>query len=91
MFHRIAFERLDQWAVDISRKPLIIRGARQVGKTTLVEQFARKYDQYLYLNLELPLDRKPFEEFTTIDQLLQAVFFLQNKRYNLQLKNLLFN
>ena len=90
MFHRIAFERLDQWAVDISRKPLIIRGARQVGKTTLVEQFARKYDQYLYLNLELPLDRKPFEDFTTIDQLLQAVFFLKNKSYNLQLKNLLF-
>ena len=38
MFRRIALENLREWALKAERKPLVLRGARQVGKTTLVEK-----------------------------------------------------
>ena len=52
MFQREILKNLNTWAQKSKRKPLILRGARQVGKTTLVEQFAKQFDIYLYLNLE---------------------------------------
>ena len=61
------------------RKPLVIRGARQVGKTTLVNQFAKQYEQYIYVNLELSEDKQPFENFTSIETLVNTLFFLKNK------------
>jgi len=90
MFQRAALEELIKWGDNPTHKPLIIRGARQVGKTTLVTQFANRFTHYVYLNLELPEDRKPFESFSTVDNLLQSIFFQKNKPLNLQLKNLIF-
>jgi predicted AAA+ superfamily ATPase len=40
MFARQLLSELEKWRLNKPRKPLIIRGARQVGKTTLVNQFA---------------------------------------------------
>jgi predicted AAA+ superfamily ATPase len=79
MFRRIILEELRRWRVKNTRKPLIIRGARQVGKTTVVRQFSAEFKEFIYLNLELPADRKPFEEFSDFDTLLQALFFIKNK------------
>ena len=44
MIQRKAIEFLLQWKSSKNRKPLVLRGARQVGKTTLVEDFSRHYD-----------------------------------------------
>ncbi|MDE2704159.1 MAG: AAA family ATPase, partial [Gemmatimonadota bacterium] len=38
--YRSAERALAQWLATPQRKPLVIRGARQVGKSTLVRQFA---------------------------------------------------
>jgi predicted AAA+ superfamily ATPase len=57
MFARQLLSELEKWRLNKPRKPLIIRGARQVGKTTLVNQFAKQYEQYIYLNLELAEDK----------------------------------
>lgn len=78
MFKRDILGELQKWHQREARKPLVIRGARQVGKTTVVRQFAAEFEQSLYLNLELPEDRKPFEEFSNFDTLLQSLFFLKN-------------
>jgi predicted AAA+ superfamily ATPase len=78
MFQRNILGELKKWRGKENRKPLIIRGARQVGKTTVVRQFSASFKQFIYLNLELPADRKPFEEFSTMETLLQAIFFLKN-------------
>jgi predicted AAA+ superfamily ATPase len=56
MFKRQLLHELEKWAIKDNRKPLVIRGARQVGKTTLVNEFAKHYAQYIYLNLELNED-----------------------------------
>jgi len=79
MFKRSILVELEKWLAKADRKPLIIRGARQVGKTTMINQFAKRFEQYIYLNLELPNDRSPFEQFTDIDVLVQNLFFIQNK------------
>ena len=60
MFKRALLKELEKWRQNTPRKPLVIRGARQVGKTTLVNQFANQYEQYIYLNLELVEDTEPF-------------------------------
>ena len=40
MFKRDVLSELEKWSEKINRKPLVLRGARQVGKTTVVHQFA---------------------------------------------------
>ena len=47
---------LQEWAARESRKPLVIRGARQVGKSTLVREFARVSGMAL---VEINLERNP--------------------------------
>lgn len=50
---RFAFEDLRKWKVSANRKPLIIQGARQVGKTWLMKEFgSREYEQVAYVNFE---------------------------------------
>lgn len=51
--YRQAIEKLIEWKTSSLRKPLIIEGARQVGKTWLVKEFASKYyDNLVYINFE---------------------------------------
>ena len=51
---RIAIQQLIEWKNRSDRKPLIIRGARQVGKTWLMKEFAKtEYEDFIYVNFEL--------------------------------------
>ncbi len=50
---RLKMFKLVEWKNSLSRKPLIIKGARQVGKTWLMKEFGRiHYQQTVYVNLE---------------------------------------
>jgi predicted AAA+ superfamily ATPase len=50
---RYKMEDLKKWKNSTNRKPLIIRGARQVGKTWLMQEFGRKYyEKYAYINFD---------------------------------------
>ncbi len=44
MFYRNNIKKLRDWAKEKDRKPLVLRGAKQVGKTTLVGMFANDFD-----------------------------------------------
>lgn len=51
--YRYAIERLIEWKGKKDRKPLIIEGARQVGKTWLMKEFGKKeYDNTIYINFD---------------------------------------
>ncbi len=51
--HRKALQQLKDWKRASNRKPLIIRGARQVGKTWLAQEFGRTmYASVAYINLD---------------------------------------
>ncbi len=71
---RNAIKKLEEWKLSKNRKPLLIRGARQVGKTTLIRQFSRQFDQYIELNLEKKADRDLFSLTDNIDDLLSVIY-----------------
>ena len=51
--YRAAINQLKIWKEDDGRKPLVVRGARQVGKTWLLKEFARTcFKNTLYVNFE---------------------------------------
>ena len=79
MFKRDILGKLSAWAIKKDRQPLILRGARQVGKTTAVNLFSEQFDQYLYLNLELKEERGIFEKDYPIEELIQAIFFYKDQ------------
>ena len=50
---RFALEKLKEWKTKPNRKPLIIRGARQVGKTWLMKEFGRTcFENVAYVNFD---------------------------------------
>ena len=53
---RIALHYLQEWLVEHKRLPLVIRGARQVGKTWLVRELANSTSKKL---VELNIERQP--------------------------------
>ena len=51
--YRVAIEKLLKWKQSKRRKPLIIEGARQVGKTWLIKEFGRQaYADTVYINFD---------------------------------------
>ena len=51
--YRIAIEKLYKWKEKKDRKPLLIEGARQVGKTWLMKEFGKKaYEDTVYINFD---------------------------------------
>lgn len=84
MFRRTALNYLREWAQKEDRKPLVLRGARQVGKTTLVDMFAEEFDNYIYLNLEDKTIANIFASDTSFDDLLASIFFKANVRQDSQ-------
>ncbi|MEM7656623.1 MAG: AAA family ATPase [Bacteroidota bacterium] len=90
MIPRLILSNLQEWAGRKDAKPLIIRGARQVGKTTVVHQLGEKFDHFLKLNLERPADQEAFGTFTTVEELLQRLFFFQNIPFSPTRNTLLF-
>ena len=82
MIQRSALQFLSKWKESKNRKPLVIRGARQVGKTTLVMEFSKQYDVFLHLNLEKKAERDLFEQHDDVNELIKAIFFHKNKINN---------
>ena len=74
MFRRNIISKLEAWKQDERHKPLILRGARQVGKTTVVNEFGALFDNYLYFNLERNENVKLFEMEIPLDDLVNMLF-----------------
>ena len=77
MLKRKLYQKLIEWKGSERRKPLIIRGARQVGKSTLVRQFGKEFDHYIEVNLERADARRIFDR----DELKEIVeiLFVKNE------------
>ncbi len=74
MFRRNIISKLEAWKQDKKHKPLILRGARQVGKTTVVNEFGSQFDNYLYFNLERNENAKLFEMEIPLDDLVNMLY-----------------
>lgn len=51
-YNRIIDEHLKEWAQRKKHKPLLLRGARQIGKSTAVRHLAEQFDSYIEINFE---------------------------------------
>ncbi|MCX7120957.1 MAG: AAA family ATPase [Gammaproteobacteria bacterium] len=85
MYIRNINQSLIEWSQKKGRMPLVLRGARQIGKTTVVDHFGKQhYSHFLKLNLEIKADRDLFEQNYSITDLISAIHFhlkkpIQNK------------
>lgn len=72
---RFALEKLKQWKEKKNRKPLIIRGARQVGKTWLMKEFGRTcFKKTAYVNFDSNTRmRQVFEGDINIERMILAI------------------
>lgn len=73
--YRDAIEKLEKWKNRKNRKPLIVRGARQVGKTWLMREFGRKnYEKCAYISMdENERMENVFRDAFDIDRILLAL------------------
>lgn len=80
MFKRNIEIELHKWAENPYRKPLILRGARQVGKTTVINRFAKNFDNYISINLEKSAAKELIESTDEVKRLLPLLFLYANKQ-----------
>jgi len=71
MYQRELLKQLRLWSSKTPRKPLVIRGARQVGKSTLVREFGREFDIFIEVNLELSDDAAIFQRTDNVSEIWQ--------------------
>lgn len=84
---RKMYHELLEWKSDVSQS-LLIKGARQVGKTYIIKQFGKKeFKNMLYLNFEDQLDmKKTFDEMSNPDEAIKTLqaFALSQNIFNIE-------
>ena len=67
-------DELIKWKEASSHKPLLIRGARQVGKSSSVRHLGSHFKYFIEINLEKrPELRQPFREIRDVKELTQRL------------------
>ncbi len=74
MFTRNIIKYFQEWSQKAGRKPLVVRGARQIGKTAAIKIFAEtQFKNLIYLNLEKEDHKSLFQRVMAINDLIQAI------------------
>ncbi len=80
---------LDQWKQNVDHKPLIVKGARQIGKTASIEHFAiTKYKSFVNINFALETKYKslflciPVEAFLGREGMMKKSDSISANRYD---------
>ncbi|WP_395043191.1 ATP-binding protein [Flavobacterium sp.] len=68
-FKRLIDNLLSTWKYDDNKKPLLLRGARQVGKSSAIRNLGKSFEHYIEIN---------FEENTAIQKLFDGVNSIEN-------------
>jgi predicted AAA+ superfamily ATPase len=85
--YRTKIKELNEWKLSSKRKPLIIQGARQVGKTWLIQEFGKtEFKQMVYVNFENETrlqelflqDLNPKRIITTLEMFFQIKIVAEN-------------
>lgn len=78
MFERVAINWLRDWKNREDRKPLVVRGARQVGKTSLIQNFGKEFDHFLSFNLENSDDMSLFSNEMPVKELFSLMLSVRH-------------
>ena len=81
---RYALKHLIDWKNKKNHKPLVIQGARQVGKTWLMQEFGKKYyEQVAYINFDVDLkSREIFDVDYDTERLIMDIGLVTKTRIN---------
>lgn len=83
---RIALQKLIDWNENKRKKPLIVWGARQVGKTYLIKKlFAEQYykNKYLYIDCKIEDEIRAFcSETANAQKIIEYISLLKGKQIN---------
>lgn len=90
MYKRLLINQLRLWRSKTSHKPLVIRGARQVGKSTLVREFGKEFDVFIEVNLELSEDANVFRTTDDVEEIWHYLCLKNHVVSNPSLSMLLF-
>lgn len=79
---RFILEELIKWKNSKYRKPLILKGARQIGKTYILKQFGKEnYEDIAYFNFDHDEDlQNLFESSKNPQRILEQLTFIYKKR-----------
>jgi predicted AAA+ superfamily ATPase len=90
---RYAYQSLLEWRISPHRKPLLLKGARQVGKTYLLKEFAKnEFPSFMYVNFEE--DSRfcgYFEKDLKPARIIQELQFHFNRQFNTKTDCLIFD
>jgi uncharacterized protein len=79
-FERKIEKHLRNWKEDLDKKPLLLRGARQVGKSSTVRQFASSFDSFIEINFDFsPQYIAVFERSLDPSEICKEISFLTGK------------
>jgi predicted AAA+ superfamily ATPase len=80
--YRKVFEALQTWKSSLRRKPLVLKGARQVGKTWLMKKIARKcYADSVYISFDRDAEAaKVFDETKDPKVILERLSLIRGKK-----------
>ena len=91
MLERIIDEQLVAWRNADKKQPLIVRGARQIGKTTSIRQLGGDYESYIEVNfLEKPDFKNIFSGNLDVDTLIMNFSVYMPEADFIESKTLLF-
>lgn len=83
---RIFEKKLLEWKETGMKKPLMVVGARQIGKTYIIEKFAKEnFEEYIYINLEKNIDiRNIFEKTIDDEKIISEIELYLGKKINIE-------
>ena len=83
---RLFENKLLDWKKSGMNKPLMVVGTRQIGKTYIIEKFAKEnFEEYLYFNLEKNIDvRKIFEKSIDDTKIIEELELYLGKKINIE-------
>lgn len=80
-YERIIDRYLQEWADKKDHKPLLLRGARQTGKSTAVQHLGEHFDDYVEINFEKqPAYKSLFEKDLNVSRILPIISTMCKKR-----------
>ena len=90
---RNAIQDLVKWKNDTDRKPLVLKGARQVGKTWLMKEFgAQYYENYVYFNFDEEEELKSiFETNKNPHRIIELLSMIAGEKINPETTLLIFD
>lgn len=78
---RLVLDNLKAWKIKPDRKPLILRGVRQCGKTHILQEFSSSFSSSFYMNFEEnPRFKDLFADDLSPEKIIQGIEFSFNKK-----------